>query len=73
MIDAVLSTRFGGVWAAGALAWLATLIGALAVPPGAALLPPLLALGRRPRSAGTRAFSRLSGSTRPRTSSTYWR
>ncbi|HYH88490.1 MAG TPA: CopD family protein [Solirubrobacteraceae bacterium] len=52
VIDAVLSTRFGGVWGAGALAWLAALIGALAVPPGAALLPPLLALALLPALGG---------------------
>lgn len=52
VLDAVLSTRFGGVWGAGALAWLAALIGALAVPPGAALLPPLLALALLPALGG---------------------
>jgi len=51
-LDAVLSTRFGAVWGAGALAWLATLIGALAVPPGAALLPPLAALALLPALGG---------------------
>ena len=70
VLDAVLSTRFGGVWALGAFAWLATLIGALAVPPSAALLPPLVALASSPRSAATRACSRRCGSTRPPTSST---
>jgi copper transport protein len=52
VLDAVLSTRFGGVWGAGALAWIAVLIGALAVPPGAALLPPLLALSLLPALGG---------------------
>ncbi len=52
VLDEVLATRFGGVWAAGALAWAATLIGALAVPPGAALLPPLLALALLPALGG---------------------
>ena len=52
VLDAVLATRFGGVWGAGALAWAAVLIGALAVPPGAALLPPLLALALLPALGG---------------------
>ena len=52
VLDAVLSTRFGGVWAVGAFAWLATLIGALAVPPSAALLPPLVALAFLPALGG---------------------
>ena len=52
VLDAVLSTRFGGVWGAGVLAWLAALIGVLVVPPGAALLPPLLALALLPALGG---------------------
>ena len=52
VLDAVLTTRFGGVWGVGVFAWLAVLIGALAVPPGAALLPPLIALAFLPALGG---------------------
>ncbi len=52
VIDDVLSTRFGGVWGVGVFAWLAVLIGAVAVAPGPALLPPLLALALLPALGG---------------------
>jgi copper transport protein len=52
VIDDVLSTRFGGVWGVAVFAWLAVLIGALAVAPGAALLPPLIALAFLPALGG---------------------
>jgi copper transport protein len=52
VIDDVLTTRFGGVWGVAVFAWLAVLIGAVAVAPGPALLPPLLALALLPALGG---------------------